>query len=66
MQRTTHTRPPDALFVGYAPELNPNELLWSYMERTGKAKNRRYARAIACSHPSTPTYKPFNAVANAD
>jgi transposase len=23
---------------GYAPELNPNELVWNYMKRTGTAK----------------------------
>ena len=24
---------------GYAPELNPDELVWSYVKRTGTAKN---------------------------
>ena len=28
---------------GYAPELNPDELVWSYVKRTGTAKNQRSA-----------------------
>jgi transposase len=48
---------------GYAPELNPDELVWNHMKRTGTAK-KHCARGINCSRELTPIYAQFNAIPN--
>ena len=34
------------LLPGYAPELNPDELVWSHMKRTGTAKRPLTAKEL--------------------
>ena len=45
---------------GYAPDLNPDELVWSHVKRTGIARNR-CSKAKSCSRGSTPICRRFNA-----
>jgi len=43
--------------AGYAPEFEPDELVWSHMKRTGTAKRPLASKRIAAGNASSRPYQ---------